>query len=176
MVKDVSETDRFGRLLRYVYLGDTFINAELVRLGCAEATEYRPDNAQAGFLEGLETQARASLIGCHGLGMFGSASPAPTATRPANTATRPRATPAPPPAATAVFVPTQAPLPTEPPPPTIAPAPPGNCDRNSYPDVCIPHFPPDLDCGQIGHRRFTVRQPDPHGFDGDNDGVGCESG
>src|SRR3989304_3189590 len=51
-----------------------------------------------------------------------------------------------------------------------------NCDRQSYPDVCIPRFPPDLDCGQIRFRRFTVRQPDPHGFDADRDGVGCETG
>ncbi len=50
----------------------------------------------------------------------------------------------------------------------------GGCDP-SYPGVCIPPAPPDLDCGQIGYRGFTVVPPDPHGFDGDNDGVGCES-
>jgi micrococcal nuclease len=48
------------------------------------------------------------------------------------------------------------------------------CDA-SYPDVCIPPAPPDLDCGQIPHRRFRVIGADPHGFDGDRDGVGCES-
>ncbi len=31
--KDVSETDRYGHLLRYVYVGDVFVNAELVRQG-----------------------------------------------------------------------------------------------------------------------------------------------
>jgi micrococcal nuclease len=50
----------------------------------------------------------------------------------------------------------------------------GNCD-SSYPDVCIPPPPPDLDCGQIPYRRFRVIGPDPHGFDGNSDGVGCES-
>lgn len=50
----------------------------------------------------------------------------------------------------------------------------GNCDP-SYPGVCIPSPPPDLDCGQIGYRRFTVVGSDPHRFDGDHDGVGCES-
>ena len=35
--------------------------------------------------------------------------------------------------------------------------------------------PPDLDCGEIPHRRFNVLAPDPHGFDRDKDGVGCES-
>jgi hypothetical protein len=51
----------------------------------------------------------------------------------------------------------------------------GDCDP-SYPTVCIPPRPPDLDCGEISYRRFQVLSPDPHGFDGDNDGVGCESG
>jgi hypothetical protein len=50
------------------------------------------------------------------------------------------------------------------------------CDP-SYPDVCIPPPPPDLDCSQISERNFEVLPPDPHGFDGnDNDGRGCESG
>jgi len=49
-----------------------------------------------------------------------------------------------------------------------------NCD-SSYPDVCIPPYPPDLDCGEIGYSNFRVIQPDPHGFDGDGDGIGCES-
>ena len=50
---------------------------------------------------------------------------------------------------------------------------PGSCDP-SYPSVCIPPPPPDLDCGEVVYRRFTVLAPDPHGFDGDGDGVGCE--
>jgi hypothetical protein len=52
--------------------------------------------------------------------------------------------------------------------------PPPNCDP-SYPTVCIPPPPPDLNCGDIPHRRFTVLPPDPHNFDGNNDGIGCES-
>jgi micrococcal nuclease len=52
---------------------------------------------------------------------------------------------------------------------------PANCDP-SYPGVCIPPAPPDLDCGDISYRRFQVLQPDPHNFDGDADGIGCESG
>ncbi|WP_013335005.1 thermonuclease family protein [Gloeothece verrucosa] len=47
------------------------------------------------------------------------------------------------------------------------------CDP-SYPDICIPPPPPALDCGQISQRRFRVLAPDPHGFDGDKDGIGCE--
>lgn len=50
---------------------------------------------------------------------------------------------------------------------------PSNCDP-SYPTVCIPSPPHDLDCVDIPHRNFTVLQPDPHRFDGNKDGVGCE--
>jgi hypothetical protein len=57
-------------------------------------------------------------------------------------------------------------------PPTQPPA--GNCDP-SYPTVCIPPAPPDLNCGDITFRRFEVVPPDTHGFDRDGDGVGCES-
>lgn len=49
-----------------------------------------------------------------------------------------------------------------------------DCDP-SYPDFCIPPPPPDLDCKDIPQKRFTVLQPDPHHFDGDKDGIGCES-
>ena len=48
-----------------------------------------------------------------------------------------------------------------------------SCD-SSYPDDCIPPPPPDLDCADVGHK-VRVRQPDPHHFDGDQDGWGCES-
>ena len=50
-----------------------------------------------------------------------------------------------------------------------------SCDP-SYPDMCIPPPPPTLTCDDIGTRNFEVLPPDPHGFDGDNDGIGCESG
>ena len=49
-----------------------------------------------------------------------------------------------------------------------------NCDP-AYPDVCIAPPPPDLNCGDIEHRRFMVLTPDPHRFDRDKDGIGCES-
>ncbi len=48
-----------------------------------------------------------------------------------------------------------------------------NC-ASSYQTLCIPINHPDLDCDEIPWRRFPVRPPDPHGFDGDSDGVGCE--
>ena len=48
-----------------------------------------------------------------------------------------------------------------------------DCDP-SYPDVCIPSPPPDLNCPDIDQQDFTVKGDDPHGFDVDNNGVGCE--
>jgi endonuclease YncB( thermonuclease family) len=49
-----------------------------------------------------------------------------------------------------------------------------NCDP-SYPDACIASPPPDLDCADVSQKRFTVSGSDPHGFDRDGDGIGCES-
>lgn len=48
------------------------------------------------------------------------------------------------------------------------------CDA-AYPGVCIPPAPPDLDCKDIASlKNFRVLPPDPHRFDGDFDGIGCE--
>jgi endonuclease YncB( thermonuclease family) len=51
-------TDKYGRLLRYVYADDVFVNAELVRQGLAEAKAYPPDTKYQGYLEQMETEAR----------------------------------------------------------------------------------------------------------------------
>lgn len=69
--KDVSETDRYGRLLRYVFLDDgTFVNAELVRRGYAQVATYPPDvKYQDLFLE-MQVEAREA-----GRGLWG---PTPT--------------------------------------------------------------------------------------------------
>jgi hypothetical protein len=49
-----------------------------------------------------------------------------------------------------------------------------NCDA-SYPDVCIAPPPPDLNCDDIADKDFQVVPPDPHGFDREGDGIGCET-
>ena len=41
--KDVSETDRYGRLLRYVHVDDVMVNATLVQEGYAQVSTYPPD-------------------------------------------------------------------------------------------------------------------------------------
>lgn len=155
--KDVSETDRYGRLLRYVWLphsdGTRMLNQELVAQGFAQSSTYPPDvKYQDLFVEAQRT-AREEGRGLWGIcGGFGVPLATPTPIPPP-----PTATPVPPPAA------------PQPPPPPAA-----DCDP-SYPGVCIPPYPPDLDCGDIPFGRFEVVPPDQHGFDGDSDGVGCES-
>jgi hypothetical protein len=51
----------------------------------------------------------------------------------------------------------------------------GNGCDPAYPTVCIPPPPPDLDCPDIPYRNFQVLAPDPHNFDRDSDGLGCEN-
>ena len=62
--------------------------------------------------------------------------------------------------------------------PAPPPPPPGDCAA-SYPDVCIPPPPPHLKCTDIPYSNFrvlwNVARPDPHHFDKDRDGIGCES-
>ncbi|MFH0969069.1 MAG: thermonuclease family protein [Patescibacteria group bacterium] len=41
--KDTTDRDKYNRLLRYVYVGETFINLELVKLGFAYSYSYPPD-------------------------------------------------------------------------------------------------------------------------------------
>jgi len=65
-------------------------------------------------------------------------------------------------------------------PATPAPAAPSTTETErlgcepAYPDVCVRPPPPDLDCPDIPYRRFRVLPPDPHRFDRDGDGIGCE--
>ena len=216
--KDVSETDRYGRLLRYVWVGDLMVNAELVRLGYALVSTYPPDVKYQDLFLRLPQEARAAGRGMWAEGATPTPSPAMAT---ANVNARLRAgpgthypqvgsvlegtaleivarngagdwyqlasgawifgelvsnAPAVPVAAviptavpTAVALPaTLTPLPAPP-----DPARASNCDP-SYPTVCIPPPPPDLDCGEIPYRRFQVVGADPHRVDGDHDGIGCE--
>jgi len=58
--RDVSETDKYGRLLRYVWIDDILVEAELVRQGLARAKAYPPDTEYQDYLEELEQQARVA--------------------------------------------------------------------------------------------------------------------
>ena len=227
--KDVSEADRFGRHLRYVWVGDDMVNARLVRDGYARVSTFPPDVAHASTFLQYEREAREAGRGLwaqeeapvgppdagancdpaypdvciappppdldcgdlafgrfvvlapdphgfdgdrDGLGCEATEAPLPFAAPTSTPTPSPTPTGTPTPTATPTLVPTATPTPTRTPTPT--PPPGGSCDP-SYPGVCIPVFPPDLDCGEIVYRNFIVLEPDPHRFDGDNDGIGCET-
>lgn len=70
LVKDVSNTDQYDRLLRYVYVGDLFVNRALVEQGYAEAVVYDPDRAHYDEFVALEKQAASARRGCHPSGIF----------------------------------------------------------------------------------------------------------
>ena len=70
--KDVSEKDRFGRLLRFVYAGGILVNAELVREGYARAKVYPPDTRHAQCFAALEQEAREGKRGIWGKQHFPS--------------------------------------------------------------------------------------------------------
>lgn len=58
LAKDTSDTDRYGRLLRYAYLKDgTFVNLCLVEEGLATAVEFPPDTAYAEIFASAEADA-----------------------------------------------------------------------------------------------------------------------
>ena len=88
----------------------------------------------------------------------------PTTVAPTSSTTRPATTATTRPAATTTT--TTAPMTTT----TVGS---GTCDPH-YPGVCIPPAPPDLDCPEIPYTNFAVVGGDPHGFDVDKDGIGCE--
>ena len=76
---DVSDTDRFGRLLRYVWVEDPgrpggllLVNLELVARGYAQVVTFPPDVRNADLFLAAERTAREQ-----GLGLWGPATPAP---------------------------------------------------------------------------------------------------
>lgn len=158
--KDVSETDKYGRLLRYVWLdaAQTRMFDELmVADGYAQHSTYPPDvKYEARFLE-AERVARAESRGLWGAcAYFGE--PLPTTT--------------------------PSPEPTAPPVPTSTL--PSNEQRpNPQGGDDLPYDPngPDRDCSDFAThdeaQRFFIAaggpENDPHRLDADHDGIACES-
>lgn len=145
--KDVSETDRYGRLLRYVWLTNgvtwTLVNLELVKLGVASAVSYPPDVKYDDVYQAAEAEAQTRILGIWG--------PVPT----------PRPTPKP----------TPRPTPRPTPKPTKKPS---SCHPSYSP--CLP-IVGDLNCPDVramGKAPVTVIGPDDYALDRDNDGIGCE--
>ena len=74
LAQDVSDQDSSGRLVRYVFVGEQFLNELVIRQGLALAAREAPDQSCAALLQQAEAQAR---IGRSGLWQ---PSPVPTST------------------------------------------------------------------------------------------------
>ena len=80
--KDTSDTDKYGRLLRYVWLNppekpnhptyeeieNQMVNGILVRDGYARAREYKPDTHYRDIFRNIESEAKIKKVGLRGLG------------------------------------------------------------------------------------------------------------
>ena len=66
LVFGTEERDQYGRLLAYVYVGDTFVNAELVRLGFARTLEIAPNTDFAARFADLQQVAANAARGLWG--------------------------------------------------------------------------------------------------------------
>ena len=76
LVRDVSQRDRYGRLLRYVWLGDTMVNEQLVREGYAQVSTFPPDvRHEDVFIEAQRLAVREQK------GLWGGGCPAPILTK-----------------------------------------------------------------------------------------------
>lgn len=145
----VEERDRYGRLLAYVRLPDGgMVNRILAREGYAQVMVVPPNVRHVESIRAAVDSARAE-----GAGLWGRSTG---------------------------FVPPGDGGPgrrggSGVPGPPDGPSGTGNDCHPAYPDTCIPPPPPDLDCSDIAHRRFRVRASDPHRFDGDDNGIGCEN-
>lgn len=63
LVKDVSEVDDSGYLLRYVISNSTFVNLQLVRLGMARVVVVPPDTSCSSALLAAQAEAQAKVLG-----------------------------------------------------------------------------------------------------------------
>lgn len=61
--KDITNRDKYNRLLRYVWLGDTLVNLELVKQGFAHSYSYPPDVKYQEQIVAAEKQAREAKLG-----------------------------------------------------------------------------------------------------------------
>lgn len=79
---DVSDTDQFDRLLRYVWLHQgsswTLVNLQLIKDGVAEAVAYPPDTKYQSTFAGAQAVAKSQNVGVWGLLGGPGATPKPT--------------------------------------------------------------------------------------------------
>jgi endonuclease YncB( thermonuclease family) len=148
--------DRYGRALRYIFIGKVNVNLEMVKLGAAAPYFYQGEKGiySATMLKAAE-DAKFYKVGlwkdCPGTKLLPTK--AITTYKSAGT-----------PVATSVNS------------PVATPSSVTGCDPNYA--GCIPLYPPDLNCNDIkalGLAPVTVIGKDPHKLDGDGDGKACTS-
>lgn len=64
---DAQKKDKYNRLLAYVYVGDVFVNAELVRQGFAQVSTYPPNVKYQDLLLEMQKEAREAKHGLWGV-------------------------------------------------------------------------------------------------------------
>ncbi len=151
LVKDVSERDKYQRLLRYVYVGDIFINDLLVRDGFAKSSSYPPDIKFQEQFRQSEEVARNGKVG-----LWSSLCDTPTIT--------------PVPQTPVPLVPQaqKAPATTKAPVATKAPTKTTTCSSNIY--NCS-----DFSTCSEAQAVFNQCSTDVHGLDRDKDGIPCDT-
>ena len=144
----LDKVDRYGRLLRYVFIGKTNINLKLVEIGAAAPYFYKGDKGQYStqILKAAQTAKSKSLglwKSCPGTQLTPNDAVTTLSTAVTTTASA---------SSTGV-----------------------KCDPNYA--GCIPVFPPDVDCTDIkrlGLAPVKVIGKDVHKLDRDGDGIGCD--
>jgi len=63
LVKDISDKDRYGRLLRYIYVDGDFVNELIVKEGYGKAYPYNPDTSLCPEIKEAETYAKSNNLG-----------------------------------------------------------------------------------------------------------------
>ena len=61
--KDITDFDKYGRLLRYVYLDSIMVNLELIRLGLAKTYLIKPDGKHYSLFAEIQEDARKQKLG-----------------------------------------------------------------------------------------------------------------
>jgi micrococcal nuclease len=161
--KDISEKDKYGRLLRYLWINDVMINELLVREGYAQSSTYPPDVKYQDRFREAERLAREESKG-----LWGDVCSTPTpAKKPTSKPTAKPATKYHTPTPTTYVAPTTAPY-VPPPQPTET----SSGGGGSWTCDCSKTCPNMSSCDeayfQLNNCRCSIR-------DGDNDGVPCES-
>ncbi|MBU7047281.1 MAG: thermonuclease family protein [Theionarchaea archaeon] len=68
--KGYEDRDKYNRLLRFAYVGDTCINEEMIRQGYAEARYMSPGDPKREYYLRLEMKAESEKTGLWGYGFF----------------------------------------------------------------------------------------------------------